>query len=967
MCVLTCLLSVVCSRPQPENLLLDEQLNIKIADFGMAQLMRNNSILKTSCGSPHYASPEIIEGHTYDAKVTDVWSIGVILYALITGSLPFDHDNIPTLLSMVTKGVYQTPAHVPSDVAHLISRMLTVDPSKRIKLCEIRKHPAYRGTRHFKQLVKGSSWPYNVRRDKQRKQKRLRRVDSPSGSSSASSSSELEQSDDSDSDQYVEDSVLTDLEALGLDFNGNREELRAKIKQRSSSSQQPNIERVFYRLLKKRRNSRLEQLSLLSPKISPRSYGGASGTGYFNRAVSEPEGTYAALTDREIAASPMMSSEPTSRASSAVAANVSGMEGEWVRNMHSSSSTATTEGNASTTSQVSTGSARQPISPLALDDANEYDRQADGSDPYTHYELPDTMRMHSAPHTELPTAGSVQRETSAAAYYNRMVARTSPPTTLTSMSVPPSPCFVSSAAVVASAPSSPLFSSASPYSMSPASASAPHTSALKGDVEYMAPEPYVSTSTRRVPIERRSSNPGTANAFSSGPTSPAHSRARQPSDTPLSNVARRLFVAEEKHLQADVDDSNEPLRLTSTKSERLPGRSPHARTRSESDQRSKLNENGSPDFVSTPRFHRVRFNGDKQNGLLSSPTHGSSTSPPQSAFGSPVAKRSWFSSIFSRRPSLDLFNRANRTKKPNVPSASSSAVHKPITGVYSNKETLSIADEVRKALKAAGVRYVVKKGNSNGASVFDCEVGEEDEDGLEEVQRGMRFLTRRKSTTAIDVPTLPPAAIKEGRLPAGRRGSVGSSLLGSMARTAPMETAHIPLAPVSQRSSSPNRRRTALPIPPAPRHSTQSRSSRTDESEEKVGTGSRSANTTPRHGGSTSTQPTASPPPHHTRHSSLRSPQPVVANRPVSPHRAVSMAATSSPVPAGSRRRANSMEEAGDDESPVAAPLSPAVRFVVEITSHHSNDLRCVRFVHIGGDETVYRQVQNDVQARLHL
>ena len=104
----------------------------------MAQLMKNNSILKTSCGSPHYASPEIIEGQTYDAKVTDVWSIGVILYALITGSLPFDHDNIPTLLSMVTKGHYTTPAHVPSDVAHLISRMLTVDPKKRIKLSEIR-------------------------------------------------------------------------------------------------------------------------------------------------------------------------------------------------------------------------------------------------------------------------------------------------------------------------------------------------------------------------------------------------------------------------------------------------------------------------------------------------------------------------------------------------------------------------------------------------------------------------------------------------------------------------------------------------------------------------------------------------------------------------------------------------------------------------------------------------------------
>jgi len=958
---------VVLSVVQPENLLLDEQLNIKIADFGMAQLMKNNSILKTSCGSPHYASPEIIEGHTYDAKVTDVWSIGVILYALITGSLPFDHDNIPTLLSMVTKGVYQTPAHVPSDVAHLISRMLTVDPSKRIKLCEIRKHAAFKGTAHFKQ-VKGTSWPYNVRRDKQRKQRRLRRIDSPHSTESASSSSELEASDDSDSDQYVDDSVLTDLEALGLDFNGNREELRAKIKQRSSSSQQPNIERVFYRLLKKRRNSRLEQLSLLSPKISPRSYGGVSGAGYFHRAVSEPEGSYAPLMDGEMAASPMMgSSEPTSRASSAVTVNVSGMvEGEWVRNMHSSSSTATTEGNTSATSQVSTGSTRQPISPLALDDANEYDRPADSSDPFAHYELPDSMRLHTAPHSELPTAGNVQRETSASAYYNRMVARTSPPSALTSMSVPPSPCYVSNAAVVASAPSSPLFSSASPHNMSPGSASAPqHTSALKVDAEYLPPESFVSTSTRRVPIERRSSTPNTGTVYSSGPTSPAHSRARQPTETPPSNVSRRLFVPEEKHSQAD-DDTAESLRLTTAKSERVAGRSPHARTRSVSDQRSKATDSSSPDFISTPRFHRVRFNGDKQSGLLSSPTHSATTSPPQSGLGSPVTKRSWFSSIFSRRPSLDLFGRASRPKKPSTTQPPTAAVHKPITGVYSNKETLSIADEVRKALKAAGVRYVVKKGHSNGASVFECEVGDEDDSTVDEVQRGMRLLTRRKSTTAIDVPTVPAAAVKEGRVPAGaagRRASVGSGLLGPMSRTAPTEMAHIPLVSATQRPSSPNRRRGAVP-PPAPRHSTQTRPSRTDDSDEKLGTGSRSANTTPRHGGAVAA---SGPPPHHTRHASLRSPQLTVPTHPVSPQRAVSVASGSSPDPSGGRRRANSMEEAGDDASPGAAPLSPAVRFIVEITSHHSNDLRCVRFVHVGGDEGAYRQVQNDVQARLHL
>ena len=86
-----------------QNLLLDEKMNIKIADFGMAQLMKHGNLLSTSCGSPHYASPEIIQGGAYDGMKTDVWSIGVILFALITGALPFDDDHLPTLLTMVTK------------------------------------------------------------------------------------------------------------------------------------------------------------------------------------------------------------------------------------------------------------------------------------------------------------------------------------------------------------------------------------------------------------------------------------------------------------------------------------------------------------------------------------------------------------------------------------------------------------------------------------------------------------------------------------------------------------------------------------------------------------------------------------------------------------------------------------------------------------------------------------------------
>jgi serine/threonine protein kinase len=129
---------------------LDASHNIKIGDFGMAQLMKGeNNLLKTSCGSPHYASPEIIEGGTYDGTRTDVWSMGVILYALITGSLPFDDENLGTLLDLVRRGQYSTPSFVPKDIADLISKMLTVDPAKRIPIAHIKFHPCFQTGPYF--------------------------------------------------------------------------------------------------------------------------------------------------------------------------------------------------------------------------------------------------------------------------------------------------------------------------------------------------------------------------------------------------------------------------------------------------------------------------------------------------------------------------------------------------------------------------------------------------------------------------------------------------------------------------------------------------------------------------------------------------------------------------------------------------------------------------------------------------
>ncbi|XP_069480075.1 serine/threonine-protein kinase BRSK2 isoform X3 [Ambystoma mexicanum] len=136
----------ICHRDlKPENLLLDEKNNIRIADFGMASLQVGDSLLETSCGSPHYACPEVIRGEKYDGRKADVWSCGVILFALLVGALPFDDDNLRQLLEKVKRGVFHMPHFIPPDCQNLLRGMIEVDTPKRMTLENIQKHIWYIG------------------------------------------------------------------------------------------------------------------------------------------------------------------------------------------------------------------------------------------------------------------------------------------------------------------------------------------------------------------------------------------------------------------------------------------------------------------------------------------------------------------------------------------------------------------------------------------------------------------------------------------------------------------------------------------------------------------------------------------------------------------------------------------------------------------------------------------------------
>ena len=134
-------LGIVHRDLKPENMLLDNDKNIKIVDFGLSNTYNPAELLQTACGSPCYAAPEMIAGKKYDGLNVDLWSCGVILFAMISGYLPFEDPVTANLYKKILTCEYLVPGWVSENARHLLSRILDVNPQTRLSISQIRSHP----------------------------------------------------------------------------------------------------------------------------------------------------------------------------------------------------------------------------------------------------------------------------------------------------------------------------------------------------------------------------------------------------------------------------------------------------------------------------------------------------------------------------------------------------------------------------------------------------------------------------------------------------------------------------------------------------------------------------------------------------------------------------------------------------------------------------------------------------------
>ncbi|KAJ9548653.1 hypothetical protein OSB04_021196 [Centaurea solstitialis] len=130
---------------KPENLLLDSEERLKVSDFGLSALPQEGvELLYTTCGTPNYIAPEVLSKRGYDGAAADIWSCGVILYVLLTGCLPFEESDLPTLYKKVSAAEFSYPFWFPSGAKSLIDKILDPNPETRLRIDGIREHPWFK-------------------------------------------------------------------------------------------------------------------------------------------------------------------------------------------------------------------------------------------------------------------------------------------------------------------------------------------------------------------------------------------------------------------------------------------------------------------------------------------------------------------------------------------------------------------------------------------------------------------------------------------------------------------------------------------------------------------------------------------------------------------------------------------------------------------------------------------------------
>ena len=140
---------------KPENLLIDSRNTLKIADFGLSNMYKNNELLSTACGSPCYAAPEMIAGEKYYGLSADIWSSGIILYTMLCGRLPFEDKDNEALYKKIKEGHFKIPDFLSENAKDFLVKILNVNPKKRYTISQIKKHPWFNLLDQRKYMSKG--------------------------------------------------------------------------------------------------------------------------------------------------------------------------------------------------------------------------------------------------------------------------------------------------------------------------------------------------------------------------------------------------------------------------------------------------------------------------------------------------------------------------------------------------------------------------------------------------------------------------------------------------------------------------------------------------------------------------------------------------------------------------------------------------------------------------------------------